>query len=502
MDIATKRSRRVMLCAATLTWLAASGQAQVLSTNLIYTAIEPCRLIDTRVHDSPLVAGEPLVLNVVGSSNLAFQGGSATGCPIPGFDTSQSAAQVQAVMVNVIAVGAAGPGDLVAWPSDHSQPTASILNYAASASLSGLNLANGVILPVRQDAQGTDITVLAQVHGTHLVIDALGFFSAASTGPANSLTNLFIGHRAGKPSSSNGLNDTGFGFKALSSLTTGLGNTAVGSGALQTATSGGGNTAVGSLAGLGLTTGGSNTVVGSGALVVASTGIENTALGADTLSLLGTGTKNTAIGFNAGATYSTESNNIAIGNQGVAGDSGVLRLGDSAILSTFLAGVSGKTSSGGIAVLVNSNGLLGTTTSSLRFKEDVTDMGPASEGLLQLRPVTFHYKPAYDDGGHLLQYGLIAEEVAAVYPALVRYDEKGNPDTVRYQFLNSMLLNELQKQHSTIATQTELLTGQAQQISTLTARLAGQSQELAGMAARLERLEHELSRKDALPAPR
>src|SRR3954447_1104606 len=134
---------------------------------------------------------------------------------------------------------------------------------------------------------------------------------------------------------------------------------------------------------------------------------------------------------------------------------------------------------------IDSNGQLGTVTSSLRFKEDVEAMGDASEGLMKLRPVTFHYKAPYDDGTHLLQYGLIAEEVAKVYPDLVQYDEKGKPFTVRYHEINTMLLNELQKQHGKIAEQQTEVT-----------RLRSQ---LADQEARIQRLEAVLARQPEAP---
>jgi trimeric autotransporter adhesin len=104
-------------------------------------------------------------------------------------------------------------------------------------------------------------------------------------------------------------------------------------------------------------------------------------------------------------------------------------------------------------VFVNGNAQLGNSTSSRRFKDDIEDMGDASADLMELRPVIFHYKPAYDDRSHLLQYGLIAEEVAKVYPDLVQLDDQGRPQAVRYDLVNAMLLNEVQKQHRTIATQ-------------------------------------------------
>src|SRR5208282_5780296 len=103
--------------------------------------------------------------------------------------------------------------------------------------------------------------------------------------------------------------------------------------------------------------------------------------------------------------------------------------------------------SGGVEVFVNANGQLGTVVSSRRFKNHIKDMGGVSEKLMQLRPVTFRYKDSAEKGKHVLQYGLIAEEVAKVYPDLVQYDKAGKPFTIYYHLLTPMLLNELQKEH-------------------------------------------------------
>src|ERR1039457_4443808 len=92
-------------------------------------------------------------------------------------------------------------------------------------------------------------------------------------------------------------------------------------------------------------------------------------------------------------------------------------------------------------------------------------MGDSSSKLFQLRPVTFFYKPEYDDGSHALQYGLIAEEVAKVYPEMAVYDKEGQPYAVRYQLLAPMLLNELQKQHTVVAAQQEVIQTQQEQVS-------------------------------------
>jgi hypothetical protein len=73
-------------------------------------------------------------------------------------------------------------------------------------------------------------------------------------------------------------------------------------------------------------------------------------------------------------------------------------------------------------------------------------MGQASDRLFQLRPVTFRYKKTYENGERPLDYGLIAEEVAEVFPELVVVNDQNEPETVKYRLLSSMLLNELQKQ--------------------------------------------------------
>ena len=126
-----------------------------------------------------------------------------------------------------------------------------------------------------------------------------------------------------------------------------------------------------------------------------------------------------------------------------------------------------------MTVVVDSNGNLGTISSSRRYKEDIQDMGDATNGLMHLRPVTFRYKKAFDDGSKPVQYGLIAEEVADVYPDLVARSADGQIETVKYQVLGSMLLNELQKQNTTIAAQKE-------QIRSLEERLAKVESALSG----------------------
>jgi hypothetical protein len=95
-------------------------------------------------------------------------------------------------------------------------------------------------------------------------------------------------------------------------------------------------------------------------------------------------------------------------------------------------------------VVVSNTGQLGTLPSSARFKKDIATMEKTSEAVLSLRPVTFHYKT---DPKEIPQFGLIAEEVAKVNPALVLPDKEGKPYTVRYEAVNAMLLNEFLKEH-------------------------------------------------------
>lgn len=157
---------------------------------------------------------------------------------------------------------------------------------------------------------------------------------------------------------------------------------------------------------------------------------------------------------------------------GVAGESYVTRIGNQGTqTSTYIAGIYGATASGGTAVYVNSAGQLGTATSSRRFKEDIQDMADATDGLMKLRPATFHYKKEYDDGSHLLQYGLVAEEVAEVYPGLVNYGRDGKVNTVYYQFVNAMLLNEVQKQHRKMEAQETEITALKSRLAAIEATL-------------------------------
>src|SRR5207237_5757739 len=182
------------------------------------------------------------------------------------------------------------------------------------------------------------------------------------------------------------------------------------------------------------------------------------------------GSLNTAVGENAGSQLNAgESNNIDVGANvdGVSGESNTIRIGNTDITDTFISGISGTTVASGAAVLVDSNGHLGTVTSSKRFKDNIKPMDKASEALLALKPITFRYKKEIDPAG-ISQFGLIAEEVAKVNPDLVVRDKEGTLYTVRYDAVNAMLLNEFLKEHRKVEQlekQVETLTAGLQKVS-------------------------------------
>jgi len=325
-----------------------------------------------------------------------------------------------------------------------------------------------------------------------------------NSGPNNTSFNTFLGENAGNFTVT-GFGNTAMGVAALNSNTTGNGNSAVGVGALSNNTSGAENTAtgwqalsnnttgtlntasgivalqanisgslntaVGGVALLSNTSGNRNTAIGSYALYYnVSSG--NTAVGAEALFANTTGGQNVAVGEGAGINASTGSNSVYIGRyagvnsttgsnniylgafiDGVSGESNTMYLGKQGTQTkTFIAGIRGSTTvnADAIPVMIDSAGQLGTVSSSRRFKEDIHDMADTSRRLFQLRPVTFRYKQAYGDGSKPIQYGLVAEEVAAVLPELAVRNAEGLVETVHYEKLSVLLLNELQKQERRI----------------------------------------------------
>jgi uncharacterized coiled-coil protein SlyX len=300
-------------------------------------------------------------------------------------------------------------------------------------------------------------------------------------------------------SNTTGVRNTANGYGALLLNTTGSFNTALGEGTLLANTADQ-NTATGAAALLLNTTGSFNTANGASALQSNTTGGNNTASGANALASNTAGAGNTASGFQAlsnntgsfniglgnqaGVNLTTGDRNIDIGNGGVAGESSTIRIGN-VQTAAYIVGISGQTATGGAAVFVASDGKLGTVTSSRRFKKDIADMNAASEVLLALRPVTFHYRPEIDKAG-IPQYGLVAEEVAEVNPDLVVRDEKGEIYTVRYEAVNAMLLNEFLKEHREVQEQKATITQLNSRLAKQEAVIAQQQKGMEAVTARLD----------------
>jgi hypothetical protein len=267
-------------------------------------------------------------------------------------------------------------------------------------------------------------------------------------------------------SNTTGYENTANGTFALLNNTIGSGNTAVGHGVLQVNTDGSDNTAAGALALNRNSHGSQNTALGELALTGNTTGNANTAIGYSALAGDTSGSGNIALGSNAGNDVTTANNVICIGVVGNNVDNScyIGHIFDSMVTAS--------------AVFVNSNGRLGTMTSSKRFKQDIKPMNNASEALYSLKPVSFHYKKEFDGAG-TSQLGLVAEDVERVNPDLVVRDKDGKPYSVRYDQVNAMLLNEFLKEHSTVQ---ELKT----EIAVLTATVKEQAAQIQKVSAQLE----------------
>ena len=295
--------------------------------------------------------------------------------------------------------------------------------------------------------------------------------------------------------------NTAEGQNALLSRTTGGFNTAVGFLSLRSNTTGGFNTAIGAGTLL-ANTGDENTATGVGALFSNTTGVANTASGVNALFNNINGTFNTASGVNALFGNTSGTNNTALGDAAginVTTANNVICIGTGGANvsnSCYIGSIAGQTvGAGGSFCYVDNDGKLGVFLSARRFKTDIADMGNASEALLALRPVTFHYKPELDKTG-IPQFGLVAEEVEKVNPDLVTHDAKGDIYTVRYEAVNAMLLNEFLKEHGKVAEQAceieeqratiaELNSTIARQMEAVTARLKEHDAQIQKVSAQI-----------------
>ncbi|HEY7001929.1 MAG TPA: tail fiber domain-containing protein, partial [Candidatus Udaeobacter sp.] len=305
-------------------------------------------------------------------------------------------------------------------------------------------------------------------------------------------------------SNTTGVANTVIGATALSSNTTGGYNTASGVGALSGNTIGSDNTATGALALSNNISEGFNTATGSNALFNNTTGAANTANGYQALFTNGTGVGNTAIGDQA-LFNSTSNFNTALGTQagtGVTTADGVICIGtngQNVSNSCFIGNIRGATTAqpDAVPVVIDSLGQLGTQSSSRRFKSEIRPMGNASESILALNPVTFRYK---NHAESIPQFGLIAEDVAMVNPALVVRDKNGEIYTVRYDAVNAMLLNEFLKEHCKVEAQQAMISELKSTVARQQKGMDVLTSQLKEQAARIETVSAQLEIN--LPAPK
>jgi hypothetical protein len=412
-----------------------SFSLESLTTGSFNTAVGAGTLLSNNGDSNTAVGAAALLLNTTGGANTAVG--------------------VDALFSNTIGEGNTATGD----------------SALLSNTTGGSNTANGD-LALFSNTVGTDNTAIGD--------SALASNTNGSANTASGVAAL-VGNTSGG-------SNTATGVSALAGNTTGNNNTATGVAALVDNSNGNLNTAIGDSALHDNTLGNSNTADGASALFQNVGGSGNTAIGSGALSSIATGDSNVAVGENAGENLSgSDSNNIDIGANvaGVAGENNTIRIGNSDVTTTIIRGISGQTIPSGAAVLVAANGQLGTATSSERFKEEIKPMDKASEALFSLKPVTFRYKKELDPVG-AQQFGLVAEDVEKISPDLVARDENGVVNTVRYDQVNAMLLNEFLKEHKKVTEQQATIAQLRQEMETVVVMLKEQESQIQGVSAQIE----------------
>ncbi len=352
---------------------------------------------------------------------------------------------------------------------------------------------------LRSNSQGSFNTAIGA--GTLLLNTAnentatgVGALLSNTTGPENTANGAFALSR-----NTVGNSNTAVGSGALLGSVSSSGNTAIGSLALANNDAAGNNlaifnTAVGALALLSNTDGWDNTAVGDSALASNQTGHSNVAVGDRALYSNVNGSYNTVVGWQAGY-HVNGADNIYIGEYagfGIAAENNTTRIGNYQA-HCYIGGIYQEQPdpAANQPVMVAPSGHLVTPVSSARFKQDIKPMENASESILALQPVTFHYK---NDARGIPQFGLVAEEVGEVNSDLVVRDRDGKPRSVRYEAVNAMLLNEFLKEHRKVEEQqrkiekqeaaiTELKSTNAQQRSDFEATAAEQQARIQALTA-------------------
>jgi hypothetical protein len=426
----------------------------------------------------------------------------------PLLDADQSASRETSTGVNPAAV-AATSGYIPIWLSGTSfinstmyQTSAGNVGVGTTTPSAKLDVNGGINTATTYQVGGSSVLSIGSASDANLFLGVgAGVSNVAGQGQTNTFSgnsagyynttgygNSFFGWRAGYYNTSGNYN-TFYGWRAGYYNTTGRLNTFYGTDAGYSNTTGYSNTFSGQDAGWKTTSGSGNTFYGNSAGESNITGYGNTFSGYNAGYWNTTGSYNAFYGYGAGYNNNTGTSNLYIAAPGVGAENNTIRIGSQGNgraqqNAAYIAGIYGSSvGESGIGVYVDSNGQLGTVVSSRRFKEQIRDMGESSSALMELRPVTFLYKPEYDKGQRTLQFGLIAEEVAEVYPELVAYEQDGKPFTVKYHYLTTMLLNEMQKQYHRAEAEAVVITQQEEKIE----GLQKQNEEFQHRLLRLER---------------
>ena len=416
--------------------------------------------------------------------------------------------------LNVLTTGAGNTG--VGWRSLSLDSTGSfntgvgagalILNNGDSNTATGAAALLLNTTGIENTAVGTDALVYNDSGGNNTAVGAFALNDnyGAYDNTAVGAYALYDNNGDGYPLGGGG--NSALGAYALSNNVDGNSNVAFGSYALYNNAGfidfdvGNRNTAVGSYA-LYDNQGSDNTAVGTGVLNANVDGTQNTAVGGGALLSNTEGDSNTALGANAGINLETGSNNIYIGDAGFAGDeSNVIAIGAIAssgtpYTATFIGGIYDDVIADR-AVYIGVDGKLGTLASSRRYKEEINPMDKTSEALFALKPVTFRYKQEIDPL-RKLSFGLIAEDVAEISPELITRDKQGKPQTVRYEAVNAMLLNEFLKEHKKLGEQQSSIAQLESNAARQEAIITQLKKEIETVVARFREHESKIQKADA-----
>jgi hypothetical protein len=419
--------------------------------------------------------------------SLVFTGSTTTGLSAATANTlSFSTAATERMKISatgIVSINGLNSAGVIHTDASGNLSTSLIVNADVSASAAIVDTKLATISTAGKVSNSATTATSANTASAIVARDASGNFAAQDVSMVDAVVSGFINipttsslsvgtiqQNGSRFIHSLGTNNTYVGTNSGSFTVGSASNTAIGASSMSVNTTGSNNTAVGRNTLTVNTTGAQNTAIGMSALAANTVGIQNTAIGASVGAAINTGTNNVMVGFGIGSSTTTGSNNIYIDGNSLspANESNVIRIGN-VQTKCFVKGIRGITTgvADAIAVLVDSQGQLGTVSSSIRFKTNINPMRDVSEHIYDLQPVSFVYK---SDETATTQFGLIAEEVDAVFPELVIYEEDGTPYTVRYEVLPVLLLNEMKKQKAVNEQHNIIINNLLERVAALEAR--------------------------------